>query len=265
MHLHLVQFAIENLEPARNRERVRELLGDTEIPPGSLIVLPELFSTGTLPPDYTSASADSVIEDDRVFLAELANTWGAHVLGGCLGRADNADGKLYNLTALVDPEGREVLEYRKIHPFSYGGEDRLFEGGAAVRLHAVEGFSLFPTVCYDLRFPELYRLGVERGADLMTVQANWPASRQEHWEVLLRARAIENQCVVAGVNCVGVQQGTAYAGGSRIVSPKGSVLASGGDDEEVVSAEISHDAVRAWRSNFPALRDRRPAAFWGEL
>lgn len=260
MRVYLIQFAVENLQPERNRARVREMVRDASIRPGGLVVLPELFSTGSpLPPDFDPAAAESPSRDDRAFCSELAQRTGTHVLGGALERTD---GKLFNLAVLFDPSGSEVLAYRKIHPFSYGGEDRLFKGGDSPRLHALEGFTLLPTVCYDLRFPELYRAGVARGADLMTVQANWPASRREHWEVLLRARAIENQCFVAGVNCVGGQRGTAYAGGSCIVSPKGEIVAAGGEGEEIVSAEISPERVRAWRGNFPALRDRRPETFW---
>jgi predicted amidohydrolase len=163
---------------------------------------------------------------------------------------------------LFNPEGIAILEYAKMHPFSLGGEDRVFLPGDRPRLHPLEGFILQPTVCYDLRFPELYRAGMRLGADLMTVQANWPESRQEHWEVLLRARAIENQSFVAGVNCVGTQHGTLYAGGSRIVSPKGELLAQAGAEECVISADISASHVKSWRRAFPVLRDRRPDGFW---
>src|SRR5690606_11450688 len=117
--------------------------------------------------------------------------------------------RLYNVGLLVDPSGTEQSAYRKIHPFSLGREDRIFEGGDAVETAAVEGFTLQTTVCYDLRFPELFRAGMRRGADLFAVPANWPRTRREHWDVLLRARAIENQAVVAGVNCTGEQWGTA--------------------------------------------------------
>jgi omega-amidase len=265
MRVFLVQHALENLAPERNRARVDALLRVESIPPASLILLPELFSLGTLADGFDADRADSVQREDREFSAQWARDTQSFVLTATVSSPGEApDNKLGNLSLLFDHTGRDVLEYRKIHPFSLGGEDKIFLSGDQVRVHPVEGFILQPTVCYDLRFPELYRAGMRQGADLMTVQANWPESRKEHWEVLLRARAIENQAFVAGVNCVGAQRGTMYAGGSRIISPKGEVLAEGGAGECVVSADISADHVKAWRRTFPALRDRRPDGFWEE-
>jgi predicted amidohydrolase len=259
MFLHLVQLAIDNHRPQGNRERAAQLVRAANVTPQSLIVLPELFSTGTLPPDFHASAAEEIVETDRRLLAALARETRSHVLAGIL---EVAEGKLFNLCVLFDASGSEMLGYRKIHPFSLGGEDKIFTGGASVSTAAVEGFTLQAAVCYDLRFPELFRAGSRHGADLFAIPANWPESRKEHWEVLLRARAIENQSFVAGVNCVGTQRGTVYAGGSMVVSPKGEVLAAGGEGACVVSAEISAEHVRNWRRVFPALRDRRPDGFW---
>jgi omega-amidase len=263
----LIQLAIDNHRPGGNRARAAQLARDAAASPPStpsLIVLPELFSTGTLPPDFDPSAAPALAETDRAFLAALAREHRSFVLGGVLGAPDDGSAKLSNLAVLFDPEGAPVLEQRKIHPFSLGGEERIFSGGDALETRAVEGFTLQAAVCYDLRFPELFRAGARRGADLIALPANWPESRREHWEVLLRARAIENQSFVAGVNCVGSQWGTAYGGGSRIVSPKGEVLAEGGADECVVSAEIAAEQVKSWRRTFPALHDRKPDEFWAE-
>jgi omega-amidase len=226
-------------------------------------VLPELFSVGILAKGLSAEEAEAIQVADRDFLAALARETNSFVLGATVASGDtNLTNKLTNLSVLFDPQGNVLVEYAKIHPFSLGGEDEVFEGGEGARVHPLEGFTLQPTVCYDLRFPELYRAGMRQGADLMTVQANWPESRKEHWEVLLRARAIENQSFVAGVNCTGTQHGTVYAGGSRIVSPKGELLAQAGAEECVISADISANHVKSWRKTFPALRDRRPDGFW---
>jgi omega-amidase len=263
MRVFLVQHALENLAAPENRARVEALLRAETIPPGSLIILPELFSLGTLADAFDPAQAEAVRQGDRAVLGAWARSTHSYLLGSTVSESPEASGApLSNLSLLFDPEGVELLEYRKIHPFSLGGEDRVFTPGDRVRVHPLEGFTLQPTVCYDLRFPELYRAGMRQGADLMTVQANWPESRKEHWEVLLRARAIENQSFVAGVNCTGTQRGTKYGGGSRIVSPKGEELARAGAEECVISADISADHVKSWRRTFPALRDRRPDGFW---
>lgn len=272
MRVLLVQLAIDNRVPERNRERAAELVRAAHaadpIPPRSLIVLPELFSTGILPADFDPTAASAIAETDRAFAAALARETASHVLAGILGAPDASgdSGKPFNLAVLFDPAGAEILTYGKIHPFSLGGEDLIFTGGALVPTAAVEGFTLQAAVCYDLRFPELFRVHTGEGAahrvDLIAVPANWPESRREHWDVLLRARAIENQCFVVGVNCTGSQHGTRYAGGSCVVSPKGEVLANAGEGEGVVSAEISADHVKGWRRVFPALRDRKSQAFW---
>lgn len=276
MHLHLLQYAIASLQPQANRTRVRALVQERlqsgDVAPGDLLVLPELFSTGTLPPDFERTGASAIAGEDRAFLAALARDTASYVVAGILGEASSGRDaehripRLRNLCVVIAPDGRELSSYQKIHPFSLGGEDRMFEGGTTVVTATVGGFTLQTAVCYDLRFPELFRAAghdeAGRAADLIVVPANWPASRREHWDVLLRARAIENQCYVAGVNCLGTQHGTSYAGGSALVSPKGDVLAAGGEAEGLFSGGISADHVRAWRRVFPALRDRKPESFW---
>jgi predicted amidohydrolase len=262
----LVQHALENLAAEGNRARVEALLAREPIPPASLIALPELFSVGILTEAFGPSEAKPVEAADRAFLSALARRTASWILGSTVSARSASPGMtadaLANLSVLVDPAGETVLEYAKLHPFSLGGEDRVFAAGDAVRVHPLEGFTLQATVCYDLRFPELYRAGMRRGADLIGVQANWPESRREHWEVLLRARAIENQSFVAGVNCAGTQRGTLYAGGSRLVSPKGEVLAQAGADACVVSADIAAGHVKSWRRTFPVLRDRKAEGFW---
>lgn len=274
MHLHLFQTDIQSLQPAANRARVSALAREAGIVPGSLLVLPELFSTGTLPEDFDRAQATEIAREDREFLAMLARETHSWIVAGILGDTAERDGAgpaLRNLGVVIDPHGETTARYQKIHPFSMGGEDRIFAGGDQVVITAVGEFTAHIAVCYDLRFPELFRVGTRGGADplvdLIVVPANWPASRREHWDVLLRARAIENQCYVAGVNCVGAQHGTSYEGGSALVSPKGEVLAAADTNgtrggECVVTAEISAGHVRAWRRVFPALRDRKPDGFW---
>jgi len=263
MHIHLVQHEIDTLAVEVNRHRAGALLRDATVLPASLVILPELFSVGIVAEALDDVRAEKIQAEDRAWLAAQARETRSWVMGSTLSAAlDAVTGKRANLSVLFDPQGTCALEYAKIHPFSLGGEDRHFSGGAGVQVHAVGGFTVQPAVCYDLRFPELFRAGMRQGADLMTVQANWPESRQEHWEVLLRARAIENQSFVAGVNCTGTQHGTRYVGGSRVVSPKGEVIAQAGPEDGVLSADISADHVKAWRKVFPVLRDRRDEGFW---
>ena len=117
-----------------------------------------------------------------------------------------------------------------------------------------------PFVCYDLRFPEPFRLAAAE-TDLFAVVANWPDARREAWRTLLRARAIENLCYVAGVNRVGAGGGLRYAGDSALISPFGDVVIEGSDDEAVLVCEVDANAARDARAKFPALDDRRPEAY----
>ena len=164
-----------------------------------------------------------------------------------------------NMALLVSPEG-SVTRYAKIHPFSFAGEHEHYAAGNRVVTAEVEGLRVTPFVCYDLRFPEAFRAAAA-DTDLFAVVANWPDERREHWRTLLRARAIENQAYVAGVNRVGDGGRLHYAGDSATVSPLGETLAEGDDRERVLFADIDSSAVTRLRSRFPALMDRRPEAY----
>ncbi|HRC42273.1 MAG TPA: nitrilase-related carbon-nitrogen hydrolase, partial [Tetrasphaera sp.] len=113
------------------------------------------------------------------------------------------------------------------------------------------------STCYDLRFPELYRRQLDAGAQVFLVPAAWPMARVEHWRVLGRARAIENQCVLIACNTAGTHGGYRMGGASQVVSARGEVLAEAGPDEEVLSVDVDLEAIAAWRADFPVLADRR--------
>ena len=117
------------------------------------------------------------------------------------------------------------------------------------------GFVVAPFVCYDLRFPEIFRAAAQRGANLFTVIALWPAKRQQHWLTLLQARAIENQAYVIGVNRVGSEPQFSYAGRSVVVDPHGVIIADAGEQERILTATLDAETVHTWRRDFPALRD----------
>jgi predicted amidohydrolase len=156
---------------------------------------------------------------------------------------------------LAGPDG-VVHRYDKIHPFTYSGEHEHYSAGSERVTVTVDGVALSPFVCYDLRFAdELWDLAPR--TDLYVVVANWPESRRLHWQVLLRARAIENQAYVLGVNRVGTGGRLAYAGDSCVIDPLGDVLAYAAGGETLVLADVDPDVVRATRKRFPFLADRR--------
>ena len=153
-----------------------------------------------------------------------------------------------------------MTRYAKIHPFSFAGEHREYAAGDRVVTADVEGVRVTPFVCYDLRFPEPFRLAAA-GTDLYAVVANWPQERREHWRLLLRARAVENQAYVAGVNRVGDGGRLHYDGESALISPSGETLAEGDDQERVLLCDVDAKRVAETRARFPFLDDRRPDAY----
>lgn len=142
-------------------------------------------------------------------------------------------------------------------PFSLGGEDQYYEKGENVVFFEFGGFVISPLICYDLRFPEPFRIATKRGAELMTVIAQWPSRRTQHWIDLLKARAIENQAYIIGVNRCGSDPALEYDGRSIVVDPHGNIIADAGENEGIAEADLDQHIVKQWRMDFPALRDIR--------
>jgi predicted amidohydrolase len=219
---HLVQLDIAWEDKPTNHRRVREMLGPEEVAHGDLVVLPEMFDTGfSLNVETTGADPQRSID----FLNALAGETGATVVGGIT--VIGPDGRGRNRAIVASPGdaegagGRVVSHYDKIHPFSFGREPERFSGGGEVvvfRWGGEGGLCVCPVICYDLRFPELFREGLVRGAEMFVVIANWPRDRAAHWRALLIARAIENQAWVVGVNRARpapVVRGRINGGGAR--------------------------------------------------
>ena len=156
---------------------------------------------------------------------------------------------------LAGPDGT-VHRYRKIHPFTFGGEDKSFRAGSELSTVEIGGLRVSPLVCYDLRFADEF-WGLAETTDVYLVPANWPEKRRLHWQVLLQARAIENQAYVVGVNRVGEGGRLSYCGDSRIVDPAGELLATAAGGETMLLADLSAERVAEVRDRFRFLQDRR--------
>lgn len=217
-----------------------------------LIVLPEMFATGfSMNPAVTAEAPDGPTPR---FLQALARDLGRTVVGGYVRQA--ARDKGINTALAVGPDGRILAAYGKTHLISILGEDAAHEAGAGPVSFDVGPARCACFICYDLRFPELFRL-VADDHHLVLVMASWPDARQRHWDILLQARAIENQLYVTGVNRVGRGGGLDFAGGSAIVDPLGRILAHGGDQAGLVIADVEPSLVAEVRRNLPFLQDRR--------
>jgi predicted amidohydrolase len=258
MNLVCCQWNIAWEDKPANYARVRALLAVAKPAPGSLVVLPEMFATGfSMNAAMIQEGAASPTES---FLAQIAREQGVYVLGGLVSAAR---GRPRNEAAVCSPDGQLLARYAKMYPFTPGGEAQAYAAGDEIVTFRWDRCVVSPFICYDLRFPEVFRAAARRGAQLLVVLANWPVVRLEHWITLLRARAIENQAYVAGVNRCGADPQLVYPGRSLIVDPLGQVVADAGEAEGVISAEVSLAELEAWRAHFPALRDMREAGAGG--
>lgn len=251
MHLIALQTDIAWERFEENARRVRSMLEKNPVPPGSLVVLPELFGTGFSMQAHHSAEAPGVQSAD--FLSKLALDTRGWMIGGLARR--QAEGTYTNEAALLGPDGVEIAAYQKRHLLRLAGEDRAFVPGAEPCLATLPDLKLSLHICYDLRFPEDFREVATRGAELMVVIANWPAVRHHHWTTLLTARAIENQAFVLGVNRCGDDPHHAYTGGTCLIGPRGETLAELGEQPGALTAFLDLDDLREVRRTFPFLAD----------
>ncbi|SEL27568.1 Carbon-nitrogen hydrolase [Blastococcus sp. DSM 46786] len=217
-----------------------------------LVLLTETFSTGF---SMTPGIGEPEDGPSAAFLAAQAAEHGVWLGGSCPEIAPGEE-LPYNSFVLAGPDGT-AHRYRKLHPFSHGGEHERFRAGDGPVTVTIGGLRITPFICYDLRFADVFwHAALE--TDLYVVVANWPAARRHHWQTLLQARAIENQAYVVGVNRVGTAgDGTEHTGDSRIVSPMGELLATAAGTETLVLADVDAAEVAATRDRLRFLADRR--------
>jgi predicted amidohydrolase len=249
------QIASPDAEPRRDRiERV--LRGLEHVDDVDLVVLPELWATGYFGFDAYQADAETLDGEFVRSLADMAVSKRCYVHVGSF--VERSPTGWANSAVLLDPHGAVVLMYRKIHLFGYQSrEAQLLTPGDDVAVAATPFGVIGTTTCYDLRFPELYRLLLDLGAELIVVPAAWPEARRAHWDALVRARAIEAQAFVVAVNAAGAQGGVQLAGASTIVDPAGHVLEQVGRDETWMRADLDLGRLRTLRAEFPVLDHRR--------
>ncbi|MBM3824328.1 MAG: carbon-nitrogen family hydrolase [Verrucomicrobia bacterium] len=256
MNALLAQMDIVWEDPSANLAKLDRMLAEASPGPDTLVVIPEMATTGFT---MNLEPCRRGFEQTVTGLKELAARYRSGILAG-VARVDEA-GQGRNQAWLVRPDGMIGPIYNKLHPFSLGGEPGPYPAGDQLVGFEWGGFKVSPFICYDLRFPEIFRaaaLGL--GSELLVVIASWPIKRAQHWVTLLQARAIENQAYVIGVNRCGTDPNFTYPGRSMVVDPHGVILVDASDVEGTVSARLDRARVASWREQFPALRDARPTS-----
>ncbi|MET9546828.1 carbon-nitrogen family hydrolase [Streptomyces sp. NPDC006627] len=258
MRASLIQIAVDEGESVNSRrERVSSLVREVAARerPG-LVVLPELWTTGAFAYDSFASQAEPLEGPTYETMREAARDAGVWLHAGSVPERD-PEGPLYNTSLVFSPDGELAAVYRKIHRFGFDkGEAVLMGAGSRLVTVRTPSTTLGLATCYDLRFPELFRGLVDAGAEMFVVPAGWPARRREHWLLLARARAVEDQVYVLACGTGGTHAGVPQAGHSVVVDPWGEVLAEAGDGEEVLTVDVDPAKVMATREQFPALKDR---------
>jgi omega-amidase len=247
-----LDIAWEN-KPA-NFVKVRRLLGEGAPAKDSLVVLPEMFATGFSM--NTEVIAEPHGGPTEQFLAGVAREFGVCLIAGAamLGR----DGRARNKALVFSPAGELLAFYAKMQLFTPGGEPEHYAAGARPATFRWGDCTVSPFVCYDLRFPEIFRAVVAaHRPELFTVIANFPEKRVHHWVRLLQARAIENQAYVVGVNRLGKDPYYTYAGRSVIIDPQGEILADAGEREGCIRMQLDLAGLRKYREGLPFLADMK--------
>lgn len=249
----LAQVAGGSLEPARMLGLAGTMAGEAAAAGALLICFPEQFVTGWSPkiPPGAGEPLDGPL---AAAFSRIARENGIAVAGSLI---EAREGELPRNTAVVfGADGALLAAYAKIHLFSPDGEDRYYTAGDRLATFTLGGVTFGLAVCYDLRFPELFRIYALAGVECMLVPAAWPCCRLRHWETLIPARALENRYYVAGINTAG-GPGGAYCGGSLAADPDGTLIARGGTGGEILVVDIDPVTVREARSSLPTLSDRR--------
>lgn len=250
MKISIIQSDILWAEPEKNRIRLEQKI--MSMPKADLFVFPEMFSTGfcTEPQKIAEEAGQP---GSLEWMQDTARKMQCALAGSI---ATHADGKYYNRFYFVFPDGT-YRSYDKKHLFTYGGEHLTFTPGQERILVEYQGVRILLQVCYDLRFPVWARN--RKDYDMILYVASWPESRIEAWNTLLHARAIENQCYVAGVNRVGDDPACHYCGGSILIDPYGKTLdACKPNEEDTASALIDMEELNRFRQKFPVLNDADP-------
>jgi predicted amidohydrolase len=259
MKVACVQMNIAFGEPDKNFLAVEKYTEEAAKAGADVVVFPEMWNTG-----YALEQLASIADENgtrtKELLSSLTKQYGINIVGGSV--ATRREGNFYNTMYVVNRSGEMVAAYDKAHLFKLMDEHHFMTAGKYDNVFELDGTTCGGIICYDLRFPEWTRTHVLKGAKIMFIPAEWPEPRIDHWQLLLQARAIENQCYVVAVNRVGTDPNNIFIGHSMVIAPWGELLISNDEQEGIFYAELDLEEVDKVRRRIPVFQDRRTDLYW---
>lgn len=253
MRVGILQYSPEWEDKEQNKNKIHQILSGSSVQ-FDLFVFPEMTLTG-FSMNTSLAEPFNINESPTLqFFSELSKNYSTNIVAGFIERENE---NVFNTLFFINRTGEIISKYRKIHLFSFAREEKFYKAGTEPVVAEIEKLKIGLSICYDLRFPELFRVYAKSRVDLIINIANWPTKRIEHYVHLLKARAIENQCFVIGVNRVGSDGKEQYDGRSSIFDPLGNEIVLVKDEEKLISAEIDLNEIKKVRAQFPFLNDIR--------
>ena len=257
MKVGCIQMYVAYSDVERNFANAERLIREAAAKGAQIIVLPELWNTSFALKEIATI-ADDEGKRTQQFLTTLAKELAVHIVGGSV--ATKKGQHFYNTMYTVNQQGELVGDYDKVHLFRLMDEHLYLTAGNRLNRFALGDIEAGGVICYDTRFPEWLRSHALQGAQVLFIPAQWPTARIDHWQTLLQARAIENQCFVIAVNRLSHKKEN-FNGHSMIIGPWGEVLWTGGDEEELAIIDVEFSAVQEVRKRIPVYDDRRPELY----
>lgn len=258
MKVALVQIDCSTEDVAANMGRVSTFAKQARKNNCQLVVFPEMTDTGYVPALFSKQAGNWSSSGETAF-ANAARVAADNSISIVCGLSEKVDNEIYNSLAVFDSHGNLTASYRKLHLFSAdpSNEDKYCAAGNKIVTAPICEVMTGLSICYDLRFPEIYRKQTLEGAKILINIAAWPKIRAEHWECLARARAIENQAFVIACNRCGEDGGVTLLGHSKVIDPFGAVVSECGAGEEFLIADLDFGLVEEFRRSIPAVSSRR--------
>lgn len=252
MRIGLVQMDMAWEDKAVNFKKAEQYIIEAKEKAVDFIVFPEMSMTGfSMHVERIGETKDNLVT--RKHFASLAKEFGMYI---GIGYVEDKGGRGLNRYAILSPEGETLCDYVKIHPFTFGREGEYYDGGNKIEHAQVGDFCVSPMICYDLRFPDIFQAASKK-ATMFVVPASWPQARMEAWQIFMRARAMENQCIMVGVNRVGHDGKVPYSGESMVVDADGNIIGGPYFGEGLYTVDVSIDMVNNTRSVFSTKKDRK--------